>query len=287
MANKIPKVAFSESSPVIGFGQVTDVLITELGYPLAELTKEYIESRIANDSDTAGAIRMLTVIGDKPAPESNEIEISHFRKIRSPKTHTINFRVDENNDQNYEFVRQLEEDGISEVLIWYRTNSGKLYGGLNGIEASINIDEVIPESGDELNVLQGTLTWKGNHPERIDDPLASEGDYIDSIPPTVVITPADGSTGVSADTSISFEFSEAIRKVGGEIIDDANVADVVSLVDGSSNPVAFTATILYNKKKIVITPDTDLAADNYTASVSGVEDYAGNALAAASSTFTV
>ncbi len=287
MGNTIPPVAFSEASPDIGFGQITDILIAEKGYPLTSFEVDYLNSRISAQSDVAGAIRSLTVIADKPAPESSDIEISHFRKIRTPKVHTINARIDETNDQNYSFVQKLEQDGIVEVLIWYRTNSGKLYGGLNGIEASINFDEIIPESGDELNTFHGTFTWKGNHPDRIDDPLVADDGYVDSIVPTASIVPFDGATGVDANAVLSIEFSEAVRKIGGVMLEDSNVADVLTFVDSLSVPVAFSATILYNKKKIVITPDAALAADDYTLTVDGVEDYAGNVSVLTSSTFTV
>lgn len=286
MANQIPKLSFNQANPTVGFGQITDILIAQVEHPFTSMEKAYLESRIANDSDDPSAVRKLTVIGDKPAPESSDIQISHFRNVRSPKKHTINFRIDENNDQNYAFVKSLEELGVEKVLIWYITSSGKIYGGLSGIEASINIDEIIPESGDELSTLNGTLVWKGNHPERNDNPLSADNGYIDTMGPTAVIVPADGATGISSSALITIEFSEAVRKVGGIVMDDDNVSSVLSLVK-LGNPVNFTASILYNKKKIIITPIAALSSGAYTITVAGIEDYSSNVFATTSSTFTV
>lgn len=286
---KIPKVNFNEGNPDVHFGQIRDILITQINQPLTSYDKAYIESRIDNSGDNDDDIRILTVIGDKPAPESTEIDISHKRKIRSPKTHTLNVRIDETNDQNYSFLQSLEQDGVVKVLMWYTTCDGKFYGGLSGIEASINFDDIIPESVDELQTFNGTLVWRGNHPDRIDNPLVSEDEYTDTIAPTAVLTPADAAVDIAPTVNPTIELSEAIRKVGGEILTDDNVADVITLVDSLAGAVPFTATILYNKKKIIIVPNADLAADSYTLTINGVEDYAGNALSGqpVSSTFTV
>jgi hypothetical protein len=92
------------------------------------------------------------------------------RKVTGPKKHSINIKVDETGELNYEFLRQLECGGV--FLIWYQ--AGKyLYGGNEGIQATIALDDVIPEGTQELNTFTGTVEWEAkHHPERVLNPMA-------------------------------------------------------------------------------------------------------------------
>jgi len=173
MANEIPVVSFDENAPQVHYGQIRDIMIGNLGYPLTAETKVVIEARIDNSGDVTTpeeTLRLLTVIGDKPEPESTVLDISHKRKIKSPRKHTVNIRIDEMNEANYSFLKSLIEGGVSEVAMWYFTD-GHMYGGLTGVQASINLDHVIPESTEELEYITGQLTWQGDYPARIANPL--------------------------------------------------------------------------------------------------------------------
>lgn len=169
-AGSLPEVDFSYCAPVLNPGGITRFYLTNDGYPLTDWTSlaEW-NTRLSNDSTDADAIRTLVVLGDKPAPEKTEIEISDDRKVYIRKKHTINFRIDEVSDDNYAMVRQLECGG--QFLGWYK-GGDYLYGGNDGIKMSITLDDIHPESNQELNTLTGMATWEAKfHPERINDPL--------------------------------------------------------------------------------------------------------------------
>ena len=132
------------------------------------------ETRIANTDPTeptGDEIRILTVIGDKPAPSSNVIDISGGRKYTTNKNHTIPFDIDETNDVNYEAMRMLQCGG--QFRIWYETLGGKLYGGDEGILATVDISDILARGVNEIEKLTGTLSWdKKFDPERTDSPIA-------------------------------------------------------------------------------------------------------------------
>lgn len=169
---EVPAFTFSTGSPTVNFGQITKLYITDVGNPLSALTSTELETRIDNgDTMTAGAIRELTVIASKPAPERDSVDISGFRKVRSAPKHTINIKIDETDTVNYDAVKSLV-DGVSTVLVWFQTRN-HFYGGVAGIEASIDLNHIIPESGDELETIEGTLEWEGDYPQRDSLPLPS------------------------------------------------------------------------------------------------------------------
>lgn len=171
---ELPEVEFDLCNPDVHFGQVSDVFITNIGYPLTDETdaSEWSQ-RLSLAQNNPAKIIQLQGIGDKPAAEENVIEISKGRKVSGNKNHTVNFRIDEVSDKNYEMMRKFECN--KSVLAWYKTYEGKLYGGRYGVHApgvSISFNHVIPESAQELETLPGTITWKAkHHPCRTDFPL--------------------------------------------------------------------------------------------------------------------
>lgn len=167
-----PKPYFNFCDPDINEGQIDRIYFANPDYPLTDWTDqaEWL-TRISNTSNNANAIRYIEVIGSKAAAESNDVAISLKRTITLNKTHTIEFRIDETNHLNYEFLRTIECN--NSYVFWYR--SGKyLYGGNDGISAKqIKMNDVIPEAYTELETFNGTITWDATfHPERIGDPLA-------------------------------------------------------------------------------------------------------------------
>jgi hypothetical protein len=118
----------------------------------------------------ANSIRTLHVIGSKPVPASDEKEISLGRKVTGKKTHIVNFKVDETNDTNHEFLRQNECGG--NYLFWYETVEGLMFGGNEGIEASMLMDMDIPEALTDLIMFTGKIEWKSKFTEeRIASPI--------------------------------------------------------------------------------------------------------------------
>lgn len=176
---ELPEVDFDLCSPDVHFGQVSDVFITNVGYPLTNYTDpiEWAERLALLNTDPSKIIQLIG-IGDKPAAEANIIEISKGRKVSGNKNHTVNFRIDEVSDLNYEMMRKFECNKT--VLAWYKTYEGKLYGGNSGVHSagvSIQFSHVIPENAAELETLPGTITWKSKfHPCRSDYPLQGDSE---------------------------------------------------------------------------------------------------------------
>lgn len=170
----LPAVEFDLCNPKFAFGQVSDVFITNIGNPLADETDpaEWQDRLDLAQSDPAKIIRLLG-IGDKPVAESQETPASYGRTAYGPKNHTVNFRIDEVSDTNYEMMRKFECNKT--VLMWYKTFEGKIYGGKSGIKATLKFDHVIPENASELEQLTGTLKWQSKfHPCRTDWPLQGD-----------------------------------------------------------------------------------------------------------------
>ena len=170
---KLPAVDSNLCNPVINFGQIERLYLGNAGNPFTDW-EDLTEwtARIDNaDIVDATAIRELIVIGDKPAPETTELIISAGRKVQTEKKHTLNFRIDETNDLNYAFIQYLEANPGQSYAVWYASGTN-LYGGNTGILATITLNDVIPESKDELDTFQGVISFEGGHPERIPNPMA-------------------------------------------------------------------------------------------------------------------
>lgn len=170
-ASTLPIVEFDECNPEINGAQIAKIYFTNIGNPLADWTSAPEWNGRLDDSGVAGdAIRTMHVIGAKPVPESDEKDISLGRKVVGKKTHTVVGSVDETNDVNHEMVRQNECGG--NYLMWYETIEGKLYGGTEGIEASLLMDLEIVEDENEITRFPFKWEWKSKFTEeRIDTPI--------------------------------------------------------------------------------------------------------------------
>lgn len=170
---ELPVVEADFCTPNINYGQVDEVYIGVDGNPFTDwnLLTEWNARKDNDDTTDATKLRYLHVVGDKPAPEKTELKISKKRKVNTEKKHTINIKVDETGDKNYNLVKWLEENVGAELRVWY--SAGKyLYGGNEGVQATIDLDDVIPESDEELNTFIGAIKFEGGHPERILNPMA-------------------------------------------------------------------------------------------------------------------
>lgn len=168
--NELPELSMSECNPEVDFGEISFIYITNVDNPLSDVSdvSEWNE-RLSNDSTDVDAIRYLYVAGDKPPAEVNELKISLCRTIYSEKTHTVNFDIDETNVINHDAMRQFQCGGT--FLVWYATPN-YLYGGNNGIEVEVKIDQNITRGCTELNLFPGTLKWQNkDYPEVIANPL--------------------------------------------------------------------------------------------------------------------
>ena len=100
-------------------------------------------------------------------------DISNGRKYVVGKDHTLNFTIDDVSDENYEFMRSTECGG--KYRLWYETKGGYMYGGNEGIKASIVMDDVLNRGVDEIETLNGVATWRNKFsPERTKSPIFVE-----------------------------------------------------------------------------------------------------------------
>jgi hypothetical protein len=176
----LPIPRFKLCNPEFSFGQISDVYVTNVGFPLTDETSaaEWAGRLEMPDANPAKIIH-LVVIGDKPAAEVTSIDVSHGRKAYGNKKHMINATIDEVTDENYEFMRKTECG--KQVLLWYKLLNGKAYGGAAGIEATMNFGHVIPQSAQELENLPGTFNWESKiSPCRFDHPLQGDNSDLES-----------------------------------------------------------------------------------------------------------
>jgi len=167
----LPAVEFDHCDPEVYFGEIAHIYVTGQGNGLDDWTDptEWA-SRLDDETlDDDDLIRTLIVSGDQPAAESTEHEISNCRIYYGEKKFIINFDIDETNITNHDFMRQIECGGL--FTIWYATKNF-MYGGTDGVEVSISLNQVIPRGCRELNLLTGSVSWNAkHHPEKIVNPL--------------------------------------------------------------------------------------------------------------------
>lgn len=170
-ANYLPPVDFSYCDPNVDFGEIERIYLTGIGQGLSDWTDaaEWATRLDNATEDDNTKIRTLFVSGDQPPAESNETEISLCRTVYSEKDFTINFDIDETNITNNDMMRRLECGGT--FLMWYAAGQ-YMYGGTDGIEVQINVNNNITRGCNELNLISGTTKWQAkHHPEKIVNPL--------------------------------------------------------------------------------------------------------------------
>ncbi len=160
-------------APNINFGEIDKIYLGYDDQPLVDWS-DLTEWNTRLDNTTLAdltKIRYLHVVGDKPAPEKNKIEISQSRHVYTEGKHTIEISVDETGAVNHALIQWLEANAGQTIRVWYQ--SGKyLHGGTAGVPANIRLDDIIPSSSDELNTFQGVIEWEGDTPDRITNPMA-------------------------------------------------------------------------------------------------------------------
>lgn len=158
-ASSLPEPSFNECAPVVGYGEISKLYIGKANssdFNNVNLIGEW-NQRLALEISENNAIRSFVVLGDLPEPENTEISISKNRTIRAFKKFTLSFEIDEDNDANYN-SHLIFECG-SKFKIWFETAEGILYGGNEGISASLMTNYFIPRSRQELRKIIGKAVW--------------------------------------------------------------------------------------------------------------------------------
>jgi|GEM_PF-547667 len=112
----------------------------------------------------------------------------------------------------------------------------------------------------------------------------------DSMAPTIVFSPANGSVGVALNTNITLTFNEPIRNNDNSALTDDNVDALIRLKTPihSGVDIGFDATIDLTKKIITVNPTTDFSYSQtvYVGIGESVEDSVNNAIISAAASFT-
>jgi hypothetical protein len=172
-SGSLESVLFDECAPEIHYGEIAKIYVSRADSAdfanvedLAEWTGRLDDTGVDPDD-----IRTLIVIGELPEPEQTEIAISGDRQIVGYKTFTLTFDIDETNDVNYNFL--LNTECNLKYKFWFETADGLLYGGNEGIEATIKLNPVIPRGRADVAKFMGTAKWKSkNSPLRCVSPMA-------------------------------------------------------------------------------------------------------------------
>ena len=155
----LPEVKFSKCSPNIVLSEIVRIFVGKQTTQPFNNLKDASEwtQRLSETANTANAIRPLTVIADKPAGSPVVKEISNGRKYNLRKDFTVNIEIDDVSPENYEFMRVTQCGG--EYKLWFETAGGRIYGGNEGIDASLVLDNVLGRGKDEIEKITGTASW--------------------------------------------------------------------------------------------------------------------------------
>ena len=155
----LPEVKFSKCSPNIVLSEIVRIFVGKQTTQPFNNWKDASEwtQRLSETANTANAIRPLTVIADKPAGSPVVKEISNGRKYNLRKDFTVNIEIDDVSPENYEFMRVTQCGG--EYKLWFETAGGRIYGGNEGIDASLVLDDVLGRGKDEIEKITGTASW--------------------------------------------------------------------------------------------------------------------------------
>jgi hypothetical protein len=157
------------------FGEIAMIMFTRVGDGLTSVTSaSEWEGRIDNDTTTIPAspslapIRQLFGIGSVGKPERNSIRISRRRKQPTTPKYTLTFKVEDTGDENMDFATAIVNG--EQYQFWFGTED-RIFGGNAGILATVYADPIIPESSDELQVIEVTVEFEGAFPEVANNPL--------------------------------------------------------------------------------------------------------------------
>ena len=170
---ELPEVRFSKCSPTIVLSEIVRIFLGKQSTESFTDWKSATEwtTRLSENGTTANAIRPVTVIAYKPAGSPVVKEISNGRKYNLRKDFTINIEIDDVSEENYEFMRVTQCGG--EYKLWFETAGRRLYGGNEGIDASLVLDNVLGRGKDEIEKITGTASWSDKFsPEMCVSPIA-------------------------------------------------------------------------------------------------------------------
>lgn len=242
----LPPASFDNCAPETYSSEIWYIYVAKANTPAFADWTQPTEWAARLDQTASGddKIRKLTVTADKPAPTTNTREISGGRTKVTDKTHVINITVDETNAINYDFVRYMECGG--QVVIWYQTKSGHLFGGNTGITGVTLVLDVVHNRGaDEITTFTGTATWRNRFTEeRTVSPITGATvpvtfDTLLNFTSAATDTDAGVTATIAASNAVAkFEFNAITDPIGTPVTMGINVSGTLFMtVDAPSDYV--------------------------------------------------
>ena len=171
-------VSFSECAPEVHFGEIAKLYlwVDSTTPPFADLaayndwdewfTHIYVFNAALAFDDPANAplvnsILAFTVIGEMPEPEQTETSISGDRTVVGYKKFVLNLEIDETNEANYNFILASECNGKYKAN--FETADGLLYGGWQGLDVSVKMNQVIPKERTGVVKIMTKVTWSSKN----------------------------------------------------------------------------------------------------------------------------
>ena len=129
----------------------------------------------------------------------------------------------------------------------------------------------------------------GNSYAGISDKTSLKFTAADTDAPTLTFSPANGATGVAANSNITVTASEAIRLIDNSVLSDTNVDALITLkvANSSGADIPFDATISSNVITIDPTNHFSTLQQVYVAIGTTIEDNSDNAITGSNTTFIV
>lgn len=162
--------------PQAFYGEISMLMFTRLGDSLVDWSSA-VEWGTRLDQATAlpapgtdAPIRQLFGIGSLSSPDRPSIKLSRNRTLYGVPSFTMTFEVDDTGDDNWNTLMLGMPVGGQEYAVWFGTES-RLFGGNDGIQATIVMNPNIPGSSEELQTISVTVTWKSTIPEVQDNIL--------------------------------------------------------------------------------------------------------------------
>jgi hypothetical protein len=156
-AGSVADVDFDNCTPIYHWGEISKIYLGSTTVPDFADVSSIVEWNAILSETEDDHIRSLIVIGEQPEAETVEVPTSGDRIAIGYKKFSINAEIDETNDTNYNFHLMLECGG--KFKLWYETSDGMLYGGNEGIEASVKTNQIIPKERTALVKIMLKATW--------------------------------------------------------------------------------------------------------------------------------
>ncbi|MCU4156038.1 Ig-like domain-containing protein [Carboxylicivirga sp. A043] len=256
------------------------------------LTKNFLES--SSYYVTIPNNMLEAVSGEDFVGINNGVDNNWRFTTVGPPTWATGYPLTQNlSPTNVDIVGQTDKDGTYCYIVTTNSNTpsvAQIKGGVdqNGDAAmyensaapgTMTADVEFSESLDITGIDSSPTTYYVFFVTTSDSGLDSEigatsFTTVERDAPVVESTnPLDGATDISISSDIVITYDEPIRNLDGSVIDDTNVADLIS-IPGFIN---FNATINASKDIITVSPITPFDGNTtYTVVLGLVEDYLGN-----------